>query len=192
MVMTDILVWFLYQVYTIYILFAIYLGWDMQSISLNLKTYNVLYQVYTSLSCGCTWYLVYTWDMTTSGISCSRVQNVATLVYIWVIGYMRTSMEFKKIVWICSFLEFHTRLHIMCNLWIWLIFGSCLQSAGAHEFASNLLVNYCLPGPVNVTEIQGSARPGGDVAWKLCMWRESPMEHCCAADYTLVAFPYRV
>ena len=46
------------------------------------------------------------------------LQNVATLVYVWVIHYMRTSMEFKKIVWICSFLEFHTRLHIMCNLWI--------------------------------------------------------------------------
>ena len=24
---------------------------------------------------------------------------------------------------------------------------------------------------------------GGEVTWRLCMWRESPLEHCCAADY---------
>ena len=34
------------------------------------------------------------------------LQNVATLVYVQVIGYMRTGREFKRIVWICSFFEF--------------------------------------------------------------------------------------
>ena len=33
-------------------------------------------------------------------------QNVVTLVYVQVIGYMQTGREFKRIVWICSFFEF--------------------------------------------------------------------------------------
>ena len=57
------------------------------------------------------------------------LQNVTTLVYVQVIGYMRTGREFKRIVWICSFFESPTRSHIMYNSWIWLIFGRCLQSA---------------------------------------------------------------
>ena len=52
------------------------------------------------------------------------LQNVTTLVYIHVIGYMRTGREFKRIVWICSFLEFPTRLHVTYNSGIWLIFGN--------------------------------------------------------------------
>ena len=40
------------------------------------------------------------------------LQNVTTLVYVQVIGYMRTGREFKRIVWICSFFEFPTRLHV--------------------------------------------------------------------------------
>ena len=44
--------------------------------------------------------------------------TVATLVYVQVLGYMQTGREFKRIVWICSFLEFPTRLHIRYNSWI--------------------------------------------------------------------------
>ena len=44
------------------------------------------------------------------------LQNVATLVYVQVIGYMLTGMEFKRIVCICSFFEFPTRSHIPYNL----------------------------------------------------------------------------
>ena len=36
------------------------------------------------------------------------LQDVATLVYVRVIGYMQAGMEFKRIVWICSFFEFPT------------------------------------------------------------------------------------
>ena len=52
------------------------------------------------------------------------LQNVVPLVYFQVMGYMRTGREFKRIVWICSFFEFPTRLHITYNSWIWLIFGT--------------------------------------------------------------------
>ena len=40
------------------------------------------------------------------------LQNVVTLVYVQVIGYMRMGREFKRIVWICSFFEFPTRLQV--------------------------------------------------------------------------------
>ena len=40
------------------------------------------------------------------------VQNVTTLVYVQVKGYVLTGREFKRIVWICSFFEFPTRSHI--------------------------------------------------------------------------------
>ena len=47
------------------------------------------------------------------------LQNVVTLVYVQVIGYMRTgrdsTREFKRIVWICSFFEFPTRSHVTYN-----------------------------------------------------------------------------
>ena len=46
------------------------------------------------------------------------LQNVATLVYVQVIGYMRTGREFKRIVWMCSSFEFPTCSHITYNLWI--------------------------------------------------------------------------
>ena len=46
------------------------------------------------------------------------LQNVTALVYVQIIGYMRTGSEFKRIVWICSFFEFPTRSHIMYNSWI--------------------------------------------------------------------------
>ena len=44
------------------------------------------------------------------------LQNVTTLVYVQVIGYMRTGRKFKRIVWICSFFEFPTRSHIPHSL----------------------------------------------------------------------------
>ena len=114
----------------------------MQSIFLNSKTYTFCNKY--SWSCGCTWTgnLVYTWDMTTSGISCSRMsQPWLKLVYVQVIGYMRTSREFKRIVWICSFFEFPTRSHITYDSWIWLIFRSCLQSAGSYLWYCHI---YCI------------------------------------------------
>ena len=45
-------------------------------------------------------------------------QNVVTLVYVQVIGYMQTGREFKRIVWICTFFECPTRSHITYNSWI--------------------------------------------------------------------------
>ena len=51
------------------------------------------------------------------------LQNVATLVYVQVIGYMRKGREFnlfkfKRIVWVCCFFEFPTRLHVTHISWI--------------------------------------------------------------------------
>ena len=46
------------------------------------------------------------------------LQNVTTLVYVQVIGYMRTGREFKRIIWTCSFFEFPTRSHVTYNSWI--------------------------------------------------------------------------
>ena len=45
------------------------------------------------------------------------LQNVVTLVYVQVIGYMLTGREFKRIVWICSFFEFPTRSDVTYS-WI--------------------------------------------------------------------------
>ena len=117
MVMTGIY-WsdFLYQLYTIYILFEFYLGWDMQSISLNSKTYTCsISSIYFLLL----WmYLVYTWDMATSGISCSRMSQ--------------------------PWFEFPTRSHITYNSWIWLIFRSCLQNAGSYLRCCHIYGIYCI------------------------------------------------
>ena len=43
------------------------------------------------------------------------LQDVTTLVYVQVIGYMRTGRRFKRIAWICSFFEFPTRSHVTYN-----------------------------------------------------------------------------
>ena len=74
------------------------------------------------------------------------LQNVVTLVDVQVIlvRYMRTGREFKRIVWICSFLEFPTRSHITYDSWIWLIFGSCLQSAGIYLRYCHIYGIYCI------------------------------------------------
>ena len=71
------------------------------------------------------------------------LQNVTTLVYVQVIGYKRTGREFKRIVWICSFFVFPTRSHVTYNSWIWLIFGSCLQSAGSYLWCCHIYGIYC-------------------------------------------------
>ena len=81
----------------------------MQSISLNSKTYiYILYQVYifSGLVDVLGIYLRY------DNIGDILLQNVTTLLYVQVIGYMRTGREFKRIVWICSFFEFPTRSHV--------------------------------------------------------------------------------
>ena len=46
------------------------------------------------------------------------LQNVATLVYVQDIGYMRTGRECRRIFWTCCFFEFPIRSHIMYNSWI--------------------------------------------------------------------------
>ena len=69
-------------------------------------------------------------------------QNVVTLVYVQVIGYMQTGREFKRIVWICTFFECPTRSHITYNSWICLIFGSCPQSASSYLWCCHIYSIY--------------------------------------------------
>ena len=115
---------FLYQVYTIYI-YTVCILFRMRYAKYILKLKN-LYIFYTQyilpgLVDVLGIYLRY------DNIGDILLQNVTTLVYVQVIGYMRTGREFTRIVWICSFFEFPTRSYVAYNSGIWLIFGSCLQ-----------------------------------------------------------------
>ena len=121
----------IYCIYTVCILF----GGRYAEYILKLKN---LYLFYTTFwSCGCTRYIPEIWQH--RGYLAPECQ---TLVYVQVIGYMRTGREFKRIVWICSFLEFHTRSHVTNNSGIWLIFGSCLQSAGSYLRCCHIYMVY--------------------------------------------------
>ena len=106
-----------------------------------LKLKNLYLFYITFWSCGCTRYIPEIWQH--RGYLAPECQ---TLVYVQVIGYMQTGREFKRIVWICSFfqVEFPTRSHIMYNSWIWLIFGSCLQSAGSYLRCCHIHGIYCI------------------------------------------------
>ena len=101
----DILVWFfipgIYYIYTVCILFRM----RYAEYILKLKNLYIFYIAYIlpGLVDVLGIYLRY------DNIGDILLQNVATLVYVQVIGYMRTGREFKKIVWICSFFAFPTR-----------------------------------------------------------------------------------
>ena len=113
----------------------------MQSISLNSKTY--IYSIPSIYFLVWWMYLVYTWDMTTSGISCSRMSQPWFMFRLLGTCERVGNSRLKRIVWICSFFEFPTSSHVMYNSWIWLIFGSCLQSAGSYLWCCHIYGIYC-------------------------------------------------
>ena len=109
MVMTGIY-WsdFLYQVYTIYI-YTVCILFRMRYAEYVLKLKNLYIHYIKYILPGLQVVDVLGIYLRYDNIGDISLQNIATLVYVQVIGDMRTGREFKRIVRICSFFEFPTR-----------------------------------------------------------------------------------